>query len=233
MTSNPYNYSANWTAKWAVQVACGSSASSPCSYTILTGGQTYTPNYNDQCTAINAANITGANISNINCGQNTVLPSTSPSPYGQFYNIMFYPTSNTITLTKDASFNSIINFVDISTTYTYSFPIALKIIGSNPPSQKLSADFSLNPFSIYPLINPTTNDPNSPNTALSNNGFSIITATPSSLAPFTYFTINPGTYDVSINCLTTVNRITFSNPTPAPPTLPTQIDGYSQIGNDS
>ena len=186
MTSNPYNYSANWTAKWAVQGACGSSAPSPCSYTVLTG-QTYTPNYNDQCTAINAAMVQTSQPTNIYCDNATISSSTSPTPYVQFYNIDMI---GSILNTKSTQLNSIINFFDTTTNYRYSFPITFASDSGN----QVQGSFSCNPYAIYPNINPSTNDPN---------GFSIITETTLTYngTDYTYFNINAGTYSVTVNCL--------------------------------
>jgi hypothetical protein len=186
MTSNPYNYSTNWTAKWTVQGACGSSAPSPCSYTVLTG-QTYTPNYNDQCTAINAAMVQTSQPTNIYCDNATISSSTSPTPYVQFYNIDMI---GSILNTKSTQLNSIINFFDTTTNYRYSFPITFASDSGN----QVQGSFSCNPYAIYPNINPSTNDPN---------GFSIITETTLTYngTDYTYFNINAGTYSVTVNCL--------------------------------
>jgi hypothetical protein len=228
MTSNPYNYSTNWTAKWTVQVACGSSSLSPCTYTIASGQQ-YTPNYTDQCTAIKAANITGAKMANIYCDQNTISPSTSAFPYSQFYRVTFL--ANPTISYQDASLNSIINFTDNSTYYRYSFPIALSV-----DDNSIAGVFTFNPFPIYPNNNPTTTDPSAQGSTASNNGFSIITATQVSFTPNVYFTINPGTYGVTINCLgqgedqPTITTLIFDTATPTGGTL-SQSGGYTQTGS--
>ena len=227
--SNPYVYANNWLSKWSVQGACNNSSSlSPCSYLISTGQQ-YTPNYTDDCTAIQAANITGALMANIYCDQNTISPSTSAFPYSQFYRVTFLASPST--QYKDASLNSIITFNDPSTFYSYSFPIALSVDGD-----AISGFFTFNPFPIYPNNNPTTTDPSAQGSTANNNGFSIITATQVSFLPNVYFTINPGTYVVTINCLgqgedqPTVTTLIFDTATPTGGTL-SQSGGYTQTGS--